>query len=73
MLEFGSRAQFDALVERLKAPTPVRPQGVAQALLMITGGTGPLWGVGGEVELARAAGRALVALERGPAVSAADG
>ena len=62
----GSR--LDALVERLKAPAPVRAQGVARALLLITEGTGPLWGGGSRAELSAAAENALHELDHGPSL-----
>lgn len=58
----------DTLVERLRAPAPVKPQGVAQASLLVTEAASPLWGGRGEPALREAAGRALLALDQGPAL-----
>lgn len=65
------RAAIDDLVAlalRLRAPEPVRPQGVALARDLLVDGTGPLYAgrpAGGE--LPRAARHALAALDDGPA------
>ncbi len=65
-------SEFDLLLERLRAPAPVRPQGVAKARLLITDGTGPLWGAGGEAELSVAAVDALDGLDHGPSLHGFD-
>ena len=68
----ASTIRFDTVVERLKAESPVRAQGVARALLLITNGSGPLWGVGGEAELAAAAGEVLHGFDHGPPLDGFD-
>ncbi len=62
----GSGVELDRLVERLMAPGPIAPGGVAKALLMITECDGPLWGVGGAARLAEVAGEALRATDSLP-------
>ena len=65
-------SEFDLLVERLRVPAPVRPQGVAKARLLITDGAGPLWGMGREAELSVAAVEVLDGLDHGPPVHGFD-
>lgn len=60
--------EFDLLVERLRAPAPIRAQGVAKASLLVIDATGPLWGAGGDAELSAAAVEALNGLDLGPAL-----
>lgn len=65
-------SEFDLLVERLRGPAPVRAQGVAKARLLITDGTGPLWGMGGKAELSAAAMEVLDGLDHGPPLHGFD-
>ena len=59
-------------MERLRAPGPVRPQGVAKARLLITDGAGPLWGMGGKAELSAVAVEVLDGLVHGPPLHGFD-
>jgi hypothetical protein len=40
----NSREDVEDVVNRLSGPAPVRPQGVARARMLLTDGTGPLYG-----------------------------
>jgi hypothetical protein len=59
--------QLTALAERLRAPEPVRPQGVALARELLVDGTGPLYAHQGGGALEQVAISALAALDYGPA------
>lgn len=52
------------LAQRLRAPEPVRPQGIALARLLLVDGTGPLYSAGDALPLV--ARRALAALDEAP-------
>jgi len=65
----ASRSDLETIVERLKAPATVSPQGVAKAVLLLTECTGPLYD-GSEQELARASHAAVQAIDRGPGLAA---
>lgn len=68
----NSRSELETIVERLKAPAPVSPQGVAKALLLVTQGTGPLYGGNSKnsgQELNRALRAAVDAIDRGPGLT----
>jgi hypothetical protein len=63
------RTELTALVERLRAPAPVRAQGVALATLLVTDPAGPLFLPGGELTLQDALELATAALEEAVPVS----
>jgi hypothetical protein len=45
------RHELTGLLERLRQPEPVRPQGMARVLLLLTDPELPLWGLGSAEEL----------------------
>jgi hypothetical protein len=55
--------ELDVLAERLAAPGPVDVRGVAQARVLLTDGTGPLYFRGATEELRASVARALSRLE----------
>jgi hypothetical protein len=55
--------ELDVLAERLAAPGPVDVRGVAQAQLLLTDGTGPLYFRGATEELRATVARALSRLD----------
>ena len=59
----GARRELEALADRLQAPDQVAAQGVAQARLLLTDGTGPLYRRGGTDDLRAAVARALASLQ----------
>lgn len=66
-----SHPDLEALVERLKAPTYISPQGVAMALALLTSGTGPLYRDGSEHSrgLKRTLSAVLDAIDHGPSLA----
>jgi hypothetical protein len=62
----AAAAELDALADRLLAPDAVSPRGVAQARLLLTDGTGPLYHHGATEELRAAVARALACLQPEP-------
>jgi len=64
----GAAAELDVLADRLTAPGPVDVRGVAQAQVLLTDGTGPLYfrGAAGELRslIAGALSRLEIAAER---------
>jgi hypothetical protein len=58
--------ELDALADRLLSPDPVSAQGVAQARLLLTDGTGPLYRRGAAEDLRDALTRALACLDPEP-------
>ena len=55
--------ELEALADRLQAPDQVAAQGVAQARLLLTDGTGPLYRRGETDDLRAAVARALACLQ----------
>lgn len=62
----GARAELEALSERLLAPGPVSPRGMALVRMLLTDGSGPLYFADTPEQVARAAMAAMAALDAQP-------
>jgi hypothetical protein len=62
--------QLRKLARRLCDPEPVSPQGIARASLLVSDGTGPLYGSPDQAGIWTAARAALLAFDWGPELAA---